>query len=80
MDNFIHEARATNLLGDEFPSVGQRRVIIKDDGTEWEIEIVETGKPEWVYENGIIIGAVTDINYMFIEEVRPSSKGKLRLV
>ncbi|MEP9408614.1 hypothetical protein ABKP09_20045 [Peribacillus frigoritolerans] len=80
MDNFMHYANATNLLGDEFPSVGQRRVIGKDDGTEWEVEIVETGKPEWAYENGIIIGAVTVIKYQFIEEVRPSSKGKLRLV
>ncbi|MFJ7941121.1 hypothetical protein ACIQYG_21900 [Peribacillus sp. NPDC096622] len=76
----MHDARATNLLGDEFPAVGQRRVIVKDDGTEWEVEVVETGKPEWTYENGIIIGAVTDIKYKFIEEVRPSSKGKLRLV
>ena len=80
MDNFIHEARATNLLGDEFPFIGQRRVIIKDDGTEWKIEVVDAEKPEWAYENGIIVGAVTDIKYKFIEEVRPSSKGKLRLV
>lgn len=80
MENLIYEARATNQLGDEFPSVGQRRVIVKDDGTEWDVEVVEAGKPEWAYENGIIVGAVTDIKYIFIEEVRPSSKGKLRLV
>ena len=76
----IFEASVFVKFTDTFPYAGEVREIIKEDGTEWLARILEVSTPEWKIENGKVIGVQQDMKYQFIEEVRPSSKGKLRLV
>lgn len=80
MDTFIHEATVTISFEDSFPYVGEVREIIKADQSEWLVQVLEVSNLEWKVENGKVIGAIGDMKYKFIEEIRPSSKGKLRLV
>lgn len=76
----IFEANVFIKFTDTFPYAGEVREIIKEDGTEWLARVLEVSKHEWKMENGKVIGAEADMKYQFIEEIRPSSKGKLRLV
>lgn len=80
MDILIHEARVHISFEDTFPYVGEAREIIKADHSEWLVQVLEVSKLEWKVENGKVVGAVGDMKYKFLEEVRPSSNGKLRLV
>lgn len=80
METSIFEANVNISFEDSFPKVGEEREIVKKDGTEWLIYVVNVSNHRWDYENGQVIGAIADMEYQFIEEVRPSSKGKLRLV
>jgi hypothetical protein len=80
MDTLIHEAQVHISFEDTFPYAGEVREIIKADSSEWLIQVLEVSNLEWKIENGKVVGAVGDMKYKFIEEVRPSSKGKLKLV
>ena len=80
MDKIIHEGNVNITFQDTFPYPGEVREIIKADGTEWLIQILEVSELDWKIENGTVIGARGVMKYKFIEETRPSSKGKLRLV
>lgn len=73
-------AAVTISFDDSFPYPGEVREIIKQDQSEWMIKVLEVSNMEWKIENGKVIGAMADMKYRFIEEVRPSSKGKLKLV
>jgi hypothetical protein len=80
MDTFIHDARVQISFKDTFPFVGEQREIIKADQSEWLIEVLYIGSYDWMMENGKVVGVQADMKYRLIEEVRPSSKGKLRLL
>ena len=75
-----YDAEVYVKFTDSFPKAGEEREIVKKDGTEWMIHVIEVSNPQWEMENGQVIGVNVDMKYHFIEEVRPSSKGKLRLI
>ncbi|CRH64692.1 Uncharacterised protein [Chlamydia trachomatis] len=80
MDTTIYEGIIHISFEDSFPYPGEVREVIKEDGSEWLTKVLEVSNLEWKIENGKVIGAFGDMKYQFIEEVRSSSKGKLRLV
>ena len=80
MDTLIRDGRVEIFFKDTFPFVGEQREIIKADQSEWLIEVVYIGNYDWMLENGKVVGVQADMKYIFIEEVRSSSKGKLRLL
>lgn len=81
MDDFIYEAKVEVLFEDEFPYAGEEREIVKADKSEWLVEVLYFGgNHEWMIDNGKVIGVRADMKYVIMEEIRPSSKGKLKLV
>lgn len=64
----------------EIPSEGDQSILILDDETEVNVRFINIGKWDWYTENGIITGLITEIKAVIIDDVRPSSRGKLKLV
>lgn len=64
----------------EIPAVGDQTILILDDNTEVNVRFLSLGKWDWYIENGVITGLITEIEAVVIEDVRPSSRGKLKLV
>lgn len=68
-------------IGVSFPKAGDLREIERtNDDSEWLVEVQRIDNLEWKYENGQVTGASCDMEVKILEETRPSSKGKLRLV
>lgn len=80
MEDFIREAIVTVSFEEKFPQPGERMEIIREDKSEWRIEIIEVKGHKWHEVNGTIEGVKLDMKFRILEEVRPSSKGKLKLV
>lgn len=80
MDTLIQLSPVHITFEDSFPYPGEEREVILADKSEWKIQVLELQELDWLLENGKVIGAVGKMKYRFLEEVRPSSAGKLRLV
>ena len=67
-------------IGEAFPRRWEEHAIVLDDKTELLVKFDYVYAHRWKVENGVVIGALVDFDSYIIENVRPSSKGKLRLV
>jgi len=70
----------TITFEDHFPVVGEEREIVTQDKAELKIVITGVNNIRWKVENGRVIGALADLTYVVKQEIRPSSRGKIRLI
>lgn len=80
MDSIIREVSSFIPCKKPFPCAGDVRQIIRADKSEWLVKVLEVSKMEWVCENEKVIGVRVDMSCKVLEEVRPASLGKLKLV
>lgn len=80
MNSVIIETMVNITFEDSFPYAGEVREIVRDDQSEWLVQVLEISKLEWKVENGKVVGATGEMKIKILEEVRPASQGKLKLV
>lgn len=64
----------------DIPEEGEQTILILDDETEVHARFIKIGKWDWYTENGMVTGLITNIEGVIVDDVRPSSRGKLKLV
>ena len=67
-------------LGETFPRKWETQTIVMEDKTELLVKFEYVYAHRWKEENGIITGCLVDFDSYIIENVRPSSVSKLRIV